>query len=108
MIGFRSKLKKDDQVIVISGSDRGKRGKVLFVDNKKGRVIVEGINIKTKHVKQNQQNAAEKGIVKLEFPFQLSNVMYFCDKCKKGVRLGNHKDEKSSSRVCKKCGKSID
>lgn len=108
MIGVKSKIRKDDQVVVVSGSDSGKRGKVLYVDKKKCRIIVEGVNVKTKHIKQNQQNSAEKGIVKLEFPFQISNVMYFCDKCKKGVRLGVRRDEKSTSRVCKKCGKSFD
>ncbi len=103
-----TKLKKEDQIVVISGNDRGKRGKVLFIDNKKGRIIVEGINIRKRHIKQQNQEGQKGGIVQMEFPMQISNVMYFCDKCKKGVRLGIEVKNDSKVRVCKKCGKRID
>ena len=104
----RTKLKKNDNVVVIAGSDKGKRGKILLVDLKKGRIIVEGINKKTKHMRATQENP-KGGIIKIERPLEVSNVMYFCDKCKKGVRLGAQiKDDKSKVRVCRECGKSLD
>lgn len=104
----KTKLKKEDQVVVISGNDRGKRGKVLLVDEKKNRVVVEGINKRKKNLKQNQTQDGKGGIIQIEFPINLSNVMYFCEKCKKGVRLGVEVNDKSKARVCKKCGKKLD
>jgi len=104
----RTKLKKNDNVVVISGGDKGKKGKILLVDLKKGRIIVEGINKKTKHMRATQENP-KGGVIKIERPMEISNVMYFCDKCKKGVRLGAQiKDDKSKVRVCRECGKSLD
>ena len=98
-----TKLKKDDVVTVNSGDDKGKRGKILFVDKTKGRVVVEGINKKVKHVKANKNNQSGGRIV-MEFPFKISNVSYFCDKCKKGVRLGIEIKNSDKQRICKKCG----
>jgi large subunit ribosomal protein L24 len=105
---IRTRLKKDDQVVVLTGTDKGKRGKILFVDRKNARVIVEGINKKTKYLKQGQEG--QKGqMVQIEYPINISNVSYFCDKCKKGTRIGiDIKDASTKARICKKCGKSID
>jgi len=103
----KTKIKVNDNVVVISGSDRGRRGKVLFIDMKSGRVIVEGVNKKKKFLKASQENP-NGGILSREFPINLSNVMVFCDKCKKGVKTGIQIKNDNKIRNCKKCGKSID
>jgi large subunit ribosomal protein L24 len=103
----RTRIKKNDEVVVIAGSDKGKRGKILLVDTGKSRVLVEGVNKKTKHVKATQDNP-KGGILKIERPVAVSNVMFFCDKCKKGVRLGIQMKDEKKIRVCRKCGKSLD
>jgi large subunit ribosomal protein L24 len=103
----KTKIKKDDNVVVVSGAERGKRGKVLFVDNKKGRVIVEGVNKRKKGMKKNQENP-KGGYLEIEFPITLSNVQIFCEKCKKPTRVGVESNDGKKSRKCNKCGKSID
>ena len=101
------KIKNNDSVVILAGYDRGRRGKVLNVDRRKSRVIVEGINKKKKFVRPSQENP-RGGVISLEYPVHISNVMYFCDKCKKGVRLGIKLTDKRKSRICKKCGAGID
>ena len=101
------KLKKNDDVVVISGSSKGKRGRVLHIDRGAGLVLVEGVNKKHKAVKPSQENQ-KGGIFQKEYPVQVSNVMFFCDKCKKGVKLQIDAAGKEKSRKCSKCGKSID
>ena len=103
----KTKFKKNDSVVVVSGSDRGKRGKVLKVDSAKGRVIVEGVNKRNKYVKPSQESPKGR-IDNIEYPIHISNVMYFCDKCKKGTRIGINQTEKAKVRICKACSKSID
>jgi len=103
----KTKLKINDNVVVISGANRGKRGKVLKVDRIKGRIIVEGVNKRNKYLKPSQDNPQGR-MVNLEFPIHISNVMYFCDKCKKGIRIGIEITDKSKTRICKSCSKSID
>ncbi len=98
------KIKKDDEVQVIAGKDRGRTGKVLTTDAKNGTVIVSGLNIATKHKKpRNMQEPG--GIIKQELPLDASNVMVVCPKCHKATRI---KTEVSASgektRICKKCG----
>ena len=106
---INTNLKKNDAVIILSGSDRGQRGKVIFVYRRKGRVVVEGINKKKKFVRPTQENP-KGGVLSLEFPVHISNVAFFCDKCKKGVRIDIDIEIKDNSKVrkCKKCGKSLD
>jgi large subunit ribosomal protein L24 len=104
---IKTRLKKNDNVVVIAGADRGKRGKILFIDSKKGRVIVEGVNKKKKFVRPSQENP-KGGIITLEFPINLSNIMLFCDKCKKGVRVSVDTKGKNKVRVCRTCGKTYD
>jgi len=104
---MKTKLKVNDSVLIISGSDRGRRGKILFIDKKGGRLIVEGVNKRNKFIKPNQENP-KGGMITREFPIKISNVMYFCDKCKKGVKLQTIVKENDKSRTCKKCKKSID
>ena len=100
-------IKKDDLVVVLSGKDKGKQGKVLSVMPKDRKVIVEGVNIATRHVKPRKQGE-EGGIVKKEAPLYACKVQRVCPKCNKPTRPA-HKllaDGKKVS-VCKKCGAEI-
>lgn len=102
------KIRKDDTVEVVSGKDRGKRGKVLKVQPKDNRVIVEGINILHRHMKPTQ-DMPQGGIVENEGPIHISNVQLICPRCDEKVRpeIGV-KDDGTKVRICKKCGKDID
>lgn len=101
-------VKKGDTVVVISGKDSGKKGKVIDVDAKGGRVYVDQANIISRHTKPTP-GAPQGGIVKKESPIDSSNVMPFCSKCNKGVRVKKeiHADG-SKTRVCAVCGASLD
>lgn len=100
------RIKKDDTVIVITGKDAGKTGKVLKAMPKTGKVIVEGINIQTKHAKQTQKSAAE--IKHQEGPIDVSNVMYYDTKAKEGTKIGFKFEDGKKVRVAKKSGNVID
>jgi len=102
-----SRIRNNDNVVVVSGADRGRRGKVLKVGVKNNKVIVEGINKRTRNLKPGPEQP-KGGKVNVEFPIDISNVMIFCDKCKKGVRIGIQIKDKTRTRVCKKCGKNLD
>ena len=96
-------VKTGDTVEIISGRDRGLRGKVMQVSPKEGKVIIEGRNMVAKHVKPRRQGE-QGGIVKAESAIYSCKVMPVCPKCKKPVRVGsavNKKDEKV--RICRKC-----
>jgi large subunit ribosomal protein L24 len=101
-------VKKGDSVVVISGKDKGKKGKVLVALPKDSKVIVEGINMSTKH-KKPSKNVQQGGIIHQESPVFSAKVMLWCDKCKKGVRVG-HKmlDDKTKVRYCRDCGDVFD
>ncbi len=99
-------VKKDDTVIVISGDDKGKKGKVLEVSPEEGKVIVEGINIVTKHAKPRRQGETG-GIVKVEGAMYADKVQLFCDKCGKGVRAKAKIVDGKKVRVCAKCGENL-
>ena len=96
-------VKKDDIVVVLTGKDRGKSGKILKVIPKKQRVIVEGVNLIKKHQKPTQANP-EGGIITKEASIHISNVLIFCPKCGKGVRTRKKIDGDRKIRVCVKCG----
>ena len=99
----KMKLKKGDTVIVINGSEKGKKGEVLAVSPKTGKVLVKGINVRTRHVKARKQGQ-ESGIIKSEAPIYACKVAYFCEKCGKGVKLGiKISEDGTKSRYCKKC-----
>ena len=100
------KIKKDDKVVVLAGKDKGKQGKVLVADPKGGKVIVEGVNVATKHQKPQGQNK-EGGIIKIETPLYVSKVQLVCPKCGKGTRVGYKLTDGKKVRVCKKCGAEI-
>ena len=97
-------VKKDDTVVVISGNDKGKKGKVLGVSPKEGKVIVQGVHLVKKHVKPRRQGEAG-GIVKAEGAMYASKVQIVCPRCKKGTRIGHKLNEDGTkSRICRKCG----
>jgi large subunit ribosomal protein L24 len=100
-------VKKNDLVMVTSGKDKGKTGKVLRIVQKKDRLIVEKINMIKKHVKPSQK--AKGGIMERENPIHVSNVMIYCEKCSKAVRVGKKMLEDGKKvRFCKKCDEVID
>ena len=99
-------IKKNDTVIVLSGKDKGKKGKVLTAMPKEEKVIIEGINMATCHMKARKQGE-EGGIVRREIPIRACKVALYCSDCKKGVRVGYNLDGDKKTRVCKKCGKEI-
>ncbi|MFA6305367.1 MAG: 50S ribosomal protein L24 [Candidatus Gracilibacteria bacterium] len=101
------KVKTNDQIVVISGKDKGKKGKVLRVITKDNKVVVEKINMRTKHIKKTAQKAGER--IKFEAAIDASNVMVICPSCEKTVRVGFKKLENGKKqRICKKCKDSID
>lgn len=83
----KSKIRKGDTVVVVSGRERGKTGKVLSVDLQAGKVVVEKLNIIKRHTKPNQK-AKQGGILEREAPLQISNVMFFCPVTQKATRIG--------------------
>lgn len=101
-------LKKDDKVKVLTGKDKGKVGKVLKVNRKKERVLVENINIAKRHTRPNAQNR-QGGIVESEAPIHWSNVQLMCNKCISPVRIKMQRlDDGKKVRVCRKCNELID
>ena len=99
-------VKKDDTVVVISGKDKGKQGKVLSADPKAMKVVVEGVNVATKHQKPMKQGQ-DGGIIKVETPIYVSKVQLVCPKCGKGTRVGHKIADGKKVRVCKKCGAEV-
>ena len=99
-------VKTGDNVMIISGKDKGHTGKVLQVSPAEGKVIVEGQNMVTKHVKPRRQGE-QGGIVKRETPIRSCKVALFCEKCNKGVRVGYKMDGDKKVRICRKCGAEI-
>lgn len=99
-------LKKNDNVIVIAGKDKGKKGKVAKVFPTRGTLIVEGLNLRKK--RQRPRKQGEKGqTLEMAHPLQVSNVQMFCQSCGKGVRLGSKVNGKKKVRVCRSCGKEV-
>ena len=109
---MRVKIHKGDTVEVITGrdEDKGKRGEVIKVLPDDGRVVVQGINVRTKHQRQVQSGGRtmNPGRVRFEAPIHLSNVMLVCPKCSKATRVGLTRDGEKTTRVCKKCQALID
>ncbi|OHA62321.1 MAG: 50S ribosomal protein L24 [Candidatus Wildermuthbacteria bacterium GWA2_46_15] len=100
------KIKKGDQVIILSGKDRAKKGRVLQVFTKEARVIIEGANLRKKHVKP--KKSGEKGeIVSVPQALNISNVKLICPKCGQAARVGYRVVEKKKFRICKKCQQEI-
>ena len=110
---MKLKIRKGDTVEVISGrlEDKGKRGEVINVLLDDRRVVVQGVNIRTKHKKQVQTQAGRNmnpGRIQFEGTVDISNVMLVCPKCGKPTRVGIQRDDDGAHRVCKNCEATID
>lgn len=104
----KMRIKKGDIVVVIAGSEKGKRGKVIEAIPSEGRVIVEKVNIIKKHQRPTQQQR-QGGIIEREGKLSASNVQIFCPKCDKPVKVGVKKLEDGKKvRICRKCGEMLD
>ena len=102
-------VKKNDQVKVIAGKDRGKLGKVLRVQADKGTAIVEGINFRKKHTKANPAKGVQAGITQQETPIRASNLMIICPECGKQTRVKHRLlEDGTRHRVCAKCGGTLE
>ncbi|QGU00789.1 LSU ribosomal protein L24p (L26e) [Candidatus Syntrophocurvum alkaliphilum] len=102
------KIKKGDMVMVMTGKDTGKSGKVLRVIPRENRVVIEGVNRVKKHQKPSRQ-LPQGGIMNVEAPLNASNVMVLCIKCDKPTRIGNKiSDQQEKVRYCKQCGEILD
>jgi large subunit ribosomal protein L24 len=110
---MKVKIRKGDTVEIISGrlEDKGKRGEVINVILDDRRVVVQGVNIRTKHQKQVQTQAGRNlnpGRIQFEGPVDISNVMLVCPKCGETTRVAVQRDEDGARRVCKNCQALID
>jgi large subunit ribosomal protein L24 len=109
---MKLKIRKGDTVEIISGrtQDKGKKGEVIRVLPDESRIVVSGVNMRTKHQRQvqSQGKTIKPGIVKFEAPIDISNAMLICKKCNKPTRVAFSREGDKSQRVCKKCGSMID
>jgi large subunit ribosomal protein L24 len=104
----RYSVRKDDQVVVLTGKDRGKRGKVQRVIREKGRLVVEKLNMVKRHSRPTQ-TSPQGGIVEKEAPINISNVQLVCPKCNEATRVGHRfTSEGKKVRICRKCEDQID
>jgi large subunit ribosomal protein L24 len=102
-------IKKNDEVYVLRGKDRGKTGRVLIVMPGDGRIVVEGVQMIKRHTRANPQRNVKGGIVEKESPIHISNVALVCKNCHKHTRLASKVlGDGRRVRTCKKCGSSID
>ncbi|MDX8376553.1 MAG: 50S ribosomal protein L24 [Mariprofundales bacterium] len=102
-----SRLRRGDEIIVVAGRDRGLRGRIMQVRRSNGRVLVSKVNLIKRHTKPTKDSAG--GIVEQEAAIAISNVMYYCPHCKKGVRLSSKTlDDDRKVRGCRVCGEVLD
>ena len=102
------RIRKDDNVLVIAGKDKGKKGKVRFAYPKKERVLVEGVNFIKMHSKARAQ-VRQAGIIEREVPIHVSNVMLLCSRCNDPARIGFRiLEDGRKVRFCRACGEAID
>ena len=105
---YKCHIRKDDKVKVLAGKDSGKIGKVLKVDRKTQRILIENINMVKRHSRPTAQNR-QGGIIEGEAPVHSSNVMLMCNKCIKPARIKMQRlDDGKKVRVCRKCNEQID
>ena len=105
---LQSPIRKNDNVLVIAGKDRGKRGRVLKVVPAKNRLVVEGVNMIKRHTKGNPQRQIQGGILEREAAIRISNIQVICPDCQKPARLGRKRLEDGSGvRVCRRCGATL-
>ncbi len=100
------KIKKGDTAVVISGKEKGKKGKVLKVQPTNKKIVIEAVNMVTKHKKPKNQTTPG-GIIKQEGALDISNVMVICPKCSKATRVAHKIEDSKKVRICKKCGANL-
>ena len=109
MIAHVGSIRKNDNVVVIAGRDRGKRGRVLRVVPQKGRVVVEGVNFIKRHTRPNPQKNVKGGIVEREAALAVSNVQLVCPECSNPTRVGKQiLNDGRRVRICRKCKGVVD
>ncbi|OIO52131.1 MAG: 50S ribosomal protein L24 [Candidatus Portnoybacteria bacterium CG_4_8_14_3_um_filter_44_15] len=100
------RIKKGDTILIISGKDKGKKGKILQAFPRLNKILVEGVNVVKKH--RRAKNEREKGqVIEVFKPISVSNAKLVCPKCGKATRVGYRPTEKNKYRMCKKCGQEI-
>lgn len=105
----KSRIKKDDKVMVMAGKDKGKVGKVLRVLVSKDRILIEKVNMAKRHTKGNPYQRTPGGIVEKEIPVHVSNVLVMCTACTKPTKIGyRFTDDGKKVRYCKKCNEQLD
>ena len=103
------RIKKEDEVVVLAGKDRGKKGKVLGISSGGNRAVVENINMLKRHTRPNPQKNIQGGVVERESPVHLSNLMVICRECGKRTRVSfTRLSDGKKVRECKKCGGTLD
>jgi large subunit ribosomal protein L24 len=108
---MKTKIRKGDDVMVMSGKEAGKKGKVLSVDHEKGRLVVERLNMVKKHTKPNPKKNPQGGVIEREDAIDLSNVMLICPACSQPTRVGYRlTGDGGKVRMCRRasCGRDID
>jgi large subunit ribosomal protein L24 len=103
----RTRIRKNDEVLVTTGRDRGKRGKVLRVNPTEGTAIVERVNFLKRATRKNPQKNQQGGILEREAPIRLSNLMVVCPSCGEATRMRSHRTGEGATRACGKCDSEI-
>ena len=102
------KIRKGDEILVIAGKDKGKRGTVRIAIPSEDRVVVEGVNVVKKHQRA-RPGVRQAGIIDQENPLHVSNVMLYCPRCNQGTRVAVRRDEAGhKQRYCRRCAESLD
>jgi len=107
-VGVKIHLRKGDEIVVLSGKDKGRRGKVQRINKNKGLVLVEGINLVKKHARPTKTNP-QGGVIDQAMPLPVAKVMLVCPGCEEPIRIKREKAADGSLvRVCRKCGRALD
>jgi large subunit ribosomal protein L24 len=102
-------IRKNDNVLVLTGKDRGKTGRVLRILPKKGKAVVENVNFIKRHTRANPARGIKGGVLEKEAPVQIGNLLVVCQECSKPTRTGHRRLENGKNvRTCKRCGGVID
>ncbi len=103
----RIRIRKGDEIVVLAGKDRGKRGKVQEVRTKDRSVVVAGVNLAKRHTKADPNRQIKGGIIEQPVPLALGKVMLVCPHCNKPTRVGHRMDDDTKERFCKHCGTAV-
>jgi large subunit ribosomal protein L24 len=104
----KTHIKKGDNVVVLSGKDRGKQGKVLRVIASKGTAIVERVGFQKKHTRANPQKNVKGGIMEREAPVRIEKLQVICPSCGEASRLGSRRNEEGAVRFCRNCDAALE